>query len=104
MSLIGHIDDFPDPSATGRQVNGFELLVIRRSGQVFLYLNNCPHTRETLDPLGDNIASPDALLIHCQRHGAEFIADSGECVAGPCLGESLTPVAFTLSQGDIYLD
>ena len=104
MSLIGHIDDFPDPSATSRQVNGLELLVIRRSQQLFLYLNSCPHTRETLDPLSENIAGPDAQLIHCQRHGAEFVAASGECVAGPCLGENLTPVAFTLSQGDIYLD
>lgn len=104
MSLIGNIEEFPSPSTSSREVNGLKLLVVRRAEQLFVYLNNCPHTRETLDPLGDSVASPDGLLIHCQRHGAEFIADSGECVAGPCLGESLTPIAFTLSRGDIYLD
>ena len=104
MSLIGNIEDFPDQSATGLESGALKLLVVRRGPEVAIYLNICPHTRESLDPEGGSIASPDGALIHCQRHAAVFIASTGECVGGPCQGESLTPVAFTLSNGDLYLD
>ena len=49
-------------------------------------------------------AGDGALLISCQRHAAEFLSHTGECVAGPCQGEFLTPVPFTLSNEGIYLD
>jgi nitrite reductase/ring-hydroxylating ferredoxin subunit len=54
--------------------------------------------------MGGSVASADGQLIHCQRHAAVFLASTGECVGGPCQGESLDPVGFTLSNGDIYLD
>jgi nitrite reductase/ring-hydroxylating ferredoxin subunit len=44
------------------------------------------------------------MLFQCQRHAAQFLPATGECVAGPCLGENLTAMPFTLSGGDIYLD
>jgi nitrite reductase/ring-hydroxylating ferredoxin subunit len=104
MSLIGHIGDFPDNSTRSVQCGHMGLLVVRRAGQLFLYENRCPHTRETLDPAGGSLASGDGLLIECQRHAAQFIADTGECVAGPCLGEKLQAIPYTLSDGTIYLD
>ncbi|MCB1701168.1 MAG: Rieske 2Fe-2S domain-containing protein [Pseudomonadales bacterium] len=104
MSLIGNIEDFADHGTTGIEVDMRKLLVLRRNGDILIYENSCPHTRESLDPTGGSVASPDGQLIHCQRHGAVFIASSGECVGGPCQGESLTAVGFTLSNGDIYLD
>jgi nitrite reductase/ring-hydroxylating ferredoxin subunit len=104
MSRIGNIGDFPHNSTTSLQVDHLLLLLFRRGEELFIYENRCPHVRDTLDPLGGSLASPDGLLLHCQRHGAEFLSHNGECVAGPCLGERLTPVAFTLSNGDIYLD
>ncbi|MCB1705495.1 MAG: Rieske 2Fe-2S domain-containing protein [Halioglobus sp.] len=104
MSLIGNLDDFPDNSAHGIHSGGRALLIVRSNTQLYVYENLCPHTRETLDPEGGSVASSDGLLIQCQRHAANFIAQTGECVGGPCLGESLNPVPFTLSGGDIYLD
>lgn len=104
MSHIGNTGDFPDNSATGVQVAGHELLVVRRAGEFFVYRNLCPHTRETLDPMGGSVASEDGLLLRCQRHAAEFLSDTGECVAGPCQGERLEPVPFTVGGGDLYLD
>ncbi|MFT4613058.1 MAG: nitrite reductase/ring-hydroxylating ferredoxin subunit [Bacteroidia bacterium] len=104
MSLIGSIEDFPDNSANGVEIEQRALLVVRRAGAVYVYQNLCPHTRETLDPTGGSVASDDGLLLRCQRHGAEFITETGDCVAGPCQGERLEPVAFTLSGTDIYLD
>lgn len=104
MSLIGHLGDFPDNSTRSIQSGDLAVLVVRRAGQLFLYENRCPHTRETLDPDGGSLATEDGLLIECQRHAAQFIAETGECVAGPCPGERLNAIPFTLSEGAIYLD
>ncbi len=104
MSHIGNIEDFSDSSATGIESGQLRLLVLRRGSDIVIYQNICPHTRESLDPVGGSVASPDGQLIHCQRHAAVFLASTGECIGGPCLGESLVPVGFTLSNGDIYLD
>lgn len=104
MSLIGNLSDFADNSTRSIEVDQRALLVAVRAGQLFIYENNCPHTRETLDPEGGSVATADALLLECQRHAAQFVTETGECVAGPCLGEHLQAVAFTLSGGDIYLD
>ena len=104
MSRIGNIEDFTDNRTTSLRSDSGDLLVFKRGEQLFIYENKCPHVLDTLDPEGGSLASPDGLLITCQRHGAQFLSHSGECVGGPCLGESLSSIAFTLSKGDIYLD
>jgi len=93
-----------DNSTQSVTLDGRALLLVNRGGELFLYENNCPHASETLDPMGGSLSDASGDLIHCQRHGAEFLAASGECVSGPCLGEQLTAVAFTLVESDIYLD
>ena len=67
-------------------------MVLRRDREIVIFRNSCPHTRESLDPMGGSVASDDGQLIHCQRHAAVFLASTGECVGGPCQGESLDPV------------
>jgi len=104
MSHIGHIDQFDDNATSSLSADFRQLLLVKRNGELFIYENSCPHTRESLDPMGGSIADDAALLITCQRHAAEFLSHTGECVAGPCQGDALTPVPFTLSNGDIYLD
>lgn len=104
MTTRDNLEDMPNNSSRALTVEGRELLLVHRHGEFYLYENRCPHTAETLDPMGGSIVSDDGLLFTCQRHGAEFIADTGECVGGPCQGEFLAPVAFTLSGGQLYLD
>lgn len=104
MSLLGNIETLADNSTSSIEFEGRNLLLVQRSGELFIYDNRCPHTSETLDPMGGSVASTDGLLLTCQRHAAEFISATGECVGGPCLGEQLAAVPFTLSGGDIYLD
>ena len=100
------IDDYPlDPNmSTSVTVDGRSFLLIRRDTELLLFENRCPHTGETLDPMGGSIMEAQGELITCQRHGAQFLSSSGECVSGPCQGESLEPVAFTAVAGEIYLD
>lgn len=104
MSLIGNFEEFPDNSTRSISVDQRSLLIVKHAENIFIYANRCPHTGETLDPMGGSVANAGGLLLQCQRHAAEFVSTSGECVSGPCQGEQLEPVAFTLSGGDIYLD
>jgi nitrite reductase/ring-hydroxylating ferredoxin subunit len=96
----------PIPANTSRSVTleGRELIIASSGGALYLYENRCPHTSETLDPLGGSVSEAAGSLLRCQRHGAEFLATTGECVAGPCLGERLTAVPFTAVDDQIYLD
>jgi len=94
----------PDNSSQSVTLEGRSLILAKRRGAFFLYDNNCPHASESLDPMGGSLSDESGDLLRCQRHGAEFLSDTGECVAGPCMGESLTPIAFTLAGGQIYLD
>lgn len=104
MSMGNTIETMPDNSSCSVNVEGRNLLLVKRHGELFLYANHCPHTGESLDPMGGSIASAEGLLLTCQRHAAQFISDTGECVGGPCLGESIEAVAFTYSGGELYLD
>ena len=104
MSAIAHLEQFTDGESQSLEVQGLPLLVARRGDELFVFRNNCPHANDSLDPMGGNLLDSSAQIITCQRHGAEFLVNTGECVAGACQGEHLEPVAFTLSNGDIYLD
>ncbi|MEE4108362.1 MAG: Rieske 2Fe-2S domain-containing protein [Halieaceae bacterium] len=85
-------------------IDGRDLILADRDGAVFAYDNACPHTGETLDPMGGSVSEAGGALLRCQRHAAEFDVATGECVGGPCIGERLTPVAVTVVGREIYLD
>ncbi len=42
-------------------------------------------------------------LIQCSNHDAKFRIEDGECIAGPCIGERLTPVAISIIDDKIML-
>jgi nitrite reductase/ring-hydroxylating ferredoxin subunit len=104
MSKIGDVAQFSEEGSYGVSINGRELLVVKNQGDFFVYENRCPHTNETLNPTGGSVATDDGLLLQCQRHAAQFVPQTGECVGGPCLGEQLEPVPFTLAPDALYLD
>ena len=85
-------------------VEGRNLILADSGGQLHAFENNCPHANESLDPMGGSVSSEDGVLLRCQRHGAEFLVTNGECVSGPCFGESLIPVAVIAVEGRVYLD
>jgi nitrite reductase/ring-hydroxylating ferredoxin subunit len=97
---------FPLADRSTRSVNlgGRSLLLVRRGDERQLYENRCPHTGESLDPMGGSVLDDSGELLVCQRHGAQFLASSGECLSGPCLGEQLTPVPCTIVGDAVYLD
>jgi nitrite reductase/ring-hydroxylating ferredoxin subunit len=41
----------------------------------------------------------------CYAHGAEFDIATGQCLLGPCLGQSLDPVKLEITErGEIHVN
>lgn len=99
MAQLCHIDEIAENGAKGFEIGGHSLFAVKRDGRVFLYRNSCPHLGVELNWLEDQFLDSDGVLIQCATHGALFIIESGECVAGPCRGRFLQPVPFTLADG-----
>ena len=79
-------------SSRGFEHNGMRLLAVRRNGQVYAYKNRCPHRGVPLEWQPDQFLDSSASLIQCATHAALFLIETGECVAGPCAGQSLTAI------------
>ena len=47
---------------------------------------------------------PTLAVIRCVMHGALFDIDTGECVAGPCMGHGLQSLAIRVLSGYVLLD
>jgi nitrite reductase/ring-hydroxylating ferredoxin subunit len=77
--------------------------VVRVGDVVRGYVNRCPHAGHPLNLLPQRFLTPDGTLILCSSHGALFEKNTGYCVAGPCAGRSLTPVALELRYGFVLL-
>jgi nitrite reductase/ring-hydroxylating ferredoxin subunit len=91
-----------DPQGQGRDT----LFVVRKGGKVVAYRDECPHYQGTtsLPWRKDAYLDRKTEFIVCAAHGAEFEIDSGLCVHGPCIGESLVSVALRIgSEGNIFL-
>ncbi|KAA2285286.1 Rieske (2Fe-2S) protein [Arenimonas fontis] len=72
------------------------LIVLRQGPEVRAWLNICPHAGRRLDwAPGRFLVDKQGHLV-CAAHGATFELGRGECVAGPCKGASLLPVAVSL--------
>lgn len=89
-----------DPLGQGRDT----LMVLRWHGEFKAWLNSCPHLEVPMHYRKDRFMSADRQHIVCYAHGALFMPDSGLCVLGPCLGQSLRPQPLYVDeQGGVWL-
>jgi nitrite reductase/ring-hydroxylating ferredoxin subunit len=79
------------------------VVLVRRGARVDGYVNKCPHMGFSLDWKVERIALGEGKFVRCIHHGAVFRTDDGVCVSGPCLDETLTPVALEIVDGDVRL-
>ena len=81
-----------------------ESLILHRDGDtVRAWLNICPHAGRRLDwAPGQFLRSKDGLVV-CAAHGASFELGAGECLGGPCRGESLRAVPVQVRDGAVWL-
>jgi nitrite reductase/ring-hydroxylating ferredoxin subunit len=75
--------------------------VVRHRGAVRAFVNRCPHRFAELDWLPGRFFDGDGLYLVCSMHGALFEADTGSCVAGPCAGDALEPLACEEREGRV---
>lgn len=72
------------------------LVLLRRGGELKAWLNICPHAGRRLDWAPGKFLVDKGRLV-CAAHGASFELEQGLCVAGPCRGASLVPVAVVVA-------
>ena len=101
------LDDIEDTESAGATavIAGREepLILVRRGDKVWCYINRCPHVGAPLDFKPGWFLTLDKSLIQCANHGAQFEIETGYCVAGPCVGKSLVPVAVEVADGEVQL-
>lgn len=90
MKFLCTSDTLANNSSCGFELDGSRVLAVRREGRVYVYRNRCPHRGIALEWQPDQFLDASNSLIQCASHGALFLIESGECVAGPCAGQSLT--------------
>lgn len=102
------ITDLGDPDTRGfalRTPGGLrDIFIVRRGAAVHGYLNHCPHTGSPLDWQPDQFLNLDRTLIQCATHLALFRIEDGQCIAGPCAGQALTPVEVAVVDGWVEVE
>lgn len=79
-----------------RTVDGF---VINHAGHFYAYVNRCAHVGTPLDMWPNEFFTGDGRHLICATHGALYVPDTGECIAGPCPGAWLTRLPLALAGG-----
>ena len=78
-------------------------IVVAHDGEVYAYVNSCPHKGTELDWQPGEVFEETGLYLMCATHGALFEPRSGLCVAGPCHGARLQSVAINVVGNDVVL-
>lgn len=101
------VDDIPDPGARGFDFETpdgpFGIIVVRRGGKVYVYVNECPHQGTPLETFPDRFLSRDGGELICSTHGARFRIEDGHCTDGPCIGARLKVAPFRIADGSVIL-
>jgi len=75
---------------------------LRFDGRVVAYMNRCAHVPTEMDWQAGQFLDLDKRWIICSVHGAVYEPASGHCVAGPCAGGRLMPIATEEREGTVY--
>lgn len=103
-ALLCRIDAIADDASRGFDIAGTAVFAVKKDGRIYVYRNSCPHLGITLEWNEDQFLDADGALIQCSTHGALFIIESGKCVAGPCIGKALIPIAHRIEQGNVMIE
>jgi nitrite reductase/ring-hydroxylating ferredoxin subunit len=103
MKLLCAGAELVNDSSRGFELEGEKLFAVRRGGQVYVYFNRCPHRGVSLEWHPDQFLDTSQSLIQCATHGALFLIEDGECIAGPCEGRSLTNIPCREDEQGIWV-
>lgn len=103
MTFLCHVDDIPEGGARGFDIPGRKVFAVKQAGKIFVYVNSCPHVGSELEWEPDDFLDPQGAYIRCSNHGALFSITDGECLQGPCRGQSLQQLPFHVDGTRIVL-
>jgi len=103
MEPLCHIDAIAEGGSKGFILGPLSLLAIKHQGVLYLYRNRCPHRGIPLEWQPDQFLDIDRNYIQCSTHGALFEIDSGRCIQGPCQGQALEAIDYTLANDRVWV-
>lgn len=103
MMRLCSLADITEGGSKGFTLTGRKLFCVKQQGKIYLYQNSCPHLGIPLEWVEDQFLDGSGTMIQCANHGALFVIKTGKCVAGPCSGRALIPVAYRIDAGDIFV-
>jgi nitrite reductase/ring-hydroxylating ferredoxin subunit len=80
----------------------FEAMLLNYRGNLYAYVNRCPHVGITLDWVDNQFFTVDNRYVMCANHGAVFEPPTGECIWGPCVGASLESLALDIQGEKVF--
>lgn len=98
MSILCHSNEISEGKSKGFQIGERFVFAVKKNNRIYVYENSCPHLGIQLEWQPDEFLDDEASLIQCSTHGALFKIEDGVCLSGPCLGQSLTAVDFTVND------
>jgi nitrite reductase/ring-hydroxylating ferredoxin subunit len=104
MKILCAVSELAESGSRGIDLDGQKLFAVRQAGQVYVYINRCPHRGVGLEWTPDQFLDPSNSLIQCATHGALFLIEDGECVSGPCAGKSLTTIASREDDQGVWIN
>ncbi len=80
------------------------IFIVRNYEITTAYENSCPHNLGPLNWSEDVFLSYEKDYIECANHGALFEIANGQCIYGPCVGQSLNKIVIKIDDGVIYAE
>jgi len=106
-TVLCQFEELADGAARGFSIKvesePLAIILVRQGREVFAYQNSCPHTGVNLEWLPDEFMDDTSQYLVCATHGALFQIEDGECVAGPCHGESLKKLPVMINDDSVIL-
>jgi nitrite reductase/ring-hydroxylating ferredoxin subunit len=104
MTVLCSIHDIEEGQSRGFASHHGPVFAVKRDGQIFVYKNECPHLGVNLEFQPNEFLDSEGALIQCSMHGALFTIEDGLCVSGPCQGDHLQTVSFSIVDDQITLE
>ena len=84
-------------------MDGQSVFAVKKDGQIYVYVNACPHIGIPLEFQPDEFLDMEKRFIQCANHGALFEIETGDCIAGPCAGQALQAARFEIDGDSVRL-
>ena len=88
-------------TADGFDTEGF---IVNVDGALHAYVNRCRHVPAGLDWVENQFFTEDGRYLQCATHGALYVPESGECVAGPPCGKTLIRIPLMFEGGAVWAE